>query len=165
MLCVRILLNERQWMLLNDYYIRRYTVSTGIAKPGVSAGRAVSFPSTLTPINRLIRLGCAKTTRSPSLLCSEDPHESKILYRDADSRRSQRRQIRSIRLGRRTTALECALPSPRDRDPHLHHDELHRMGNYSPETPEWLKRGIGCEFGAEIALEQPTAAPRPTKTA
>jgi hypothetical protein len=36
---------------------------------------------------------------------------------------------------------------------------------YTPETPEWLKRGIGCEFGAEIALEQPTAAPRPIKTA
>lgn len=25
---------------------------------------------------------------------------------------------------------------------------------YTSETPEWLKRGIGCEFGAEIALEQ-----------
>jgi hypothetical protein len=36
---------------------------------------------------------------------------------------------------------------------------------YTPETPEWLKRGIGCEFGAEIALKQPTAAPRPIKTA
>ena len=36
---------------------------------------------------------------------------------------------------------------------------------YTPETPEWLKRGIACEFGAEIALAQPTAAPRPIKTA
>jgi hypothetical protein len=34
---------------------------------------------------------------------------------------------------------------------------------YTSETPEWLKRGIGCEFGAEIALDQP--GPRLIKTA
>jgi hypothetical protein len=43
LLRVRILLNERWWMLLNDCYVRRYTVSAEIAKPGVSAGRAASF--------------------------------------------------------------------------------------------------------------------------
>jgi hypothetical protein len=31
------------------------------------------------------------------------------------------------------------------------------------DKPDWWKQGIGCEFGAEIALEQP--APRLVKTA
>jgi hypothetical protein len=43
MLRVRILLNERRGMLLNGCYVRRYTVSTEIAKPGISARRAASF--------------------------------------------------------------------------------------------------------------------------
>jgi hypothetical protein len=43
-------------------------------------------------------------------------------------------------------------------------DQRERVATrYTSETPEWLKRGIGCEFGAEIALEQP--APRLVKTA
>ena len=31
------------------------------------------------------------------------------------------------------------------------------------DKPDWWKQGIGCEFGAEIALEKP--APRLVKTA
>jgi hypothetical protein len=43
-------------------------------------------------------------------------------------------------------------------------DQRERVATrYTSETSEWLKRGIGCEFGAEIALEQP--APRLVKTA
>ena len=43
MLRVRILLNERWGMLLNDCYVRRYVALAEIAKPGVSAGLTVSF--------------------------------------------------------------------------------------------------------------------------
>jgi hypothetical protein len=45
----------------------------------------------------------------------------------------------------------------------LREQRLREATSPNYQTHEWLRRGIGCQFGAEIALEQP--APRLIKTA
>jgi hypothetical protein len=70
MLRVRILLNERWRMLLNDCYVRRYAAPAEIAKPGVTADHAASFSFHPNPYKSIDSLGLRETMRSPSLLCS-----------------------------------------------------------------------------------------------